>query len=370
MPACERSPGSTYQARPRARQPAEKRRAGRLDRVAEGGYAFGQVGQCTQVLRRPSTTRQPPGKSLQVADRRQACGEVGTQLCARYKLFNDCVAHADLGELGEGPQQPAAEHAPAHRRDRAIAAFQASSRYGRGRARFRVARGDAASRHRAAHFLRCQRRRVCRAGGVRGLDGGQVPDDHPGGGLRQRQVGQARLRICPVKIPLRGCGARDPDAVAFREPRGLQDQISWHQHLSRREAFNFGGRAIGIELAYQELADRHVGPREADAVIGTRDRQEIRGPILVEQRRISDGARGERPHHAPLTDRRSGRRLLFLFADGHAVAASQQTGQEGIEGVRGEAALRDRLALPPDGRELSFRPSSRATSSASSNSTS
>ncbi len=151
------------------------------------------------------------------------------------------------------------------------------------------------------------------------------------GPVRPRRDGQVGQQLAQPRQQRPGLGRR-PRRVGV-------------QHLGRGEAAQLVGEFFTRNVRGVELAGGQVHPGGAGrplAVAG-RQRDEIIGPLRVEQRIFGEGARRDDAGDLALDQPLGQRGVLDLVADGDAMAGVQQPGEINFEVLRAEARHRDRL---------------------------
>ncbi len=267
-------------------------------------------------------------------------GEGRAQGGVRDEFGDDPLAHGDLAEIGQWAQDPGAQHPPPHRRDRPVERRQQAAGAlpaPLGLDQFEVALGGGVEAHPVVRpgLLRRVERRLVLA--LRRL---QVAQDHAGRRPRQRQLRQRGVGERAAQRLLRAAARADRRDVAPGDNRVRGRQIAGDQHLRRVEPLQLGGGVLAVELAGLELARRDIGPGHPEPLPGGGDRGEVGRAVLAQEARVGDGAGRERADDGSLA-RPAPVLRLALLADRDPVAARQQPRQEGVEGVVGEAALRD-----------------------------
>ncbi len=313
-----------------------------------------------QVTRAGGAERRARHEALEIVHRLQRLAELATVRRAEREVLDGVQAVADAFERAERPQQPRAQHAAAHRGDRAIDLVQQRSP---GAA---VAARD--------HLEVLQRDRI---------DDQAVGARSVGDAAHVREV--RLLRVAEVGDQTAGCldggdaaveseafEAVGPELIEQRAPRrlGLEAPRGRRRH-GQLEACYLGQQACGRRcLGQHDFARAKYG----DLV---RERLETVGPAVlggrefsggqVEQRRTEDSIAGDDRHQKGRFPRleiagvgeRAGRdhahdlaldqslcllRILHLLADGHAEALSHELRQVAVGGMERHAAHRDAVA--------------------------
>ena len=111
----------------RADERANQRRVARVQRQANARHGGDRLLQADEIARPGGAERRARHEALEVVHRFQQLAELAAVGAAKGQLFDRVEPIVNAIERHERPQQPRAEHASAHRRDRAVDLVQQRS---------------------------------------------------------------------------------------------------------------------------------------------------------------------------------------------------------------------------------------------------
>ena len=330
--------------------PHQQRRLG----CAEGGAQLGEAGQAVaqgrQIPRPCAAQRDPGGDALHVRHPAQhpphRLDRALAQLADRHVAVGRCGAVAQ--RVVQGVAQPARAHAGG-------AAVEQREQRGRrlaaqGLGDLEVAAGGGVEAQEGAVTLGGEGGDV---GQRLALGGAGVVEQRRGGGQGHRHlVGPEAGQVAGAEVG----GEQAPGGLGVELPVGQpaqaggelleqrQAQAVGDQHLGRAQALELGGELGRVAFEHAEVAIGEVEPRQAQHAAVQVEGQQRRVGLVVEQRRVGEGARRDDARHRALHRPLGGARVAHLLGDHHRFAQLDEARQVLLHRVVGHAGHLDRLA--------------------------
>ena len=351
-------------------QAAEQRRVHALSRADPVGSAVEQQAQTRdrgnrqpqrdEIARAGGAQRHAADEPLDVVHRLQHLAEAAAIGRAEGELLDGVEPIANPLQRTERLQQPAAQHAAAHRGDGAIDLVEQRPLRPALAARDNL---EMLQRHRIDEQAFGGRlvghRAHMREVGLLGV--AEIPDQ-PARGLNRARAAVEAEAVEPMCLqlieqrPPRGFGLEAPgvrgrdgqlQARDFRQPR--RDVRLRRQHdLARPQRRDLVGERLHAVAAVifrrREFAGGEVEERDAESIVCIHDRHEERRFTRIQIIRVRERAGRDDPDDLALDEPLRLLRILHLLADGNAKPLLHQLREVAIDRVEGNAAHRDAVA--------------------------